>query len=115
MDEVRALDIAGVDLSHVPFNRIKALPRYATSSWAATINRLQRDRKIATLLAFAHGLEAKIQDDILDLLDRFFAEKFATAKRYGQKERLRTLPRFDAAVFQLRNACLYLLDESLPD
>ncbi len=115
MDEVRALDIAGVDLSHVPFNRIKALARYATSSWAATINRLQRDRKIATLLAFAHGLEAKIQDDILDLLDRFFAEKFATAKRYGQKERLRTLARFDAAVFQLRNACLYLLDESLPD
>ena len=115
LDEVRALDLANVELSHVPVNRIKALVRYAAASWAASIDRLQRDRKIATLLAFAHGLEAKIQDDVLDVLDRFLADKFATAMRAGQRERLKTLEQFDAAAFRLRDACLYLLDESLPD
>ncbi len=115
LEEIRALGIGEIDLSKIPVARIKALARYATVSWASTIANLHPDRKIATLLAFAHEIEATAQDDVLDLLDQLIAEKFKQAIKDGRKERLKDLAQLDTATSRLRQACLMLLDDSLPD
>src|SRR5947209_11791201 len=57
LDEIRALGVAELDLSRVPAGRLKALARHASSSWAAVIARMPRDRRDATLLAFARAFE----------------------------------------------------------
>jgi len=113
LEEVRALEIRDIDLSNIPAARVNALARYAIGSWASSIARLRPDRRIATLLAFAHQLEAISQDDALDLLDQLVTDKFNQAVKEGQQERLQTLAHFDAAASRLREACLMLLDENL--
>jgi len=112
LDEIRALGVAGLDLSRVPAGRLKALARHAASSWAAVIARMPPDRRIATLLAFARAFEATALDDALDLLDLIITELLAQAKLAGEKERLRTLRDLDAAALQLRDVCTVLLDET---
>jgi TnpA family transposase len=112
LEEIRALGVAGLDLSRIPVGRLKALARHAASSWAAVIARMPRDRRIATLLAFARTVEATALDDALDLLDLIVTDLLAQAKLTGEKERLRTLRDLDAAALQLREACAVLLDET---
>jgi TnpA family transposase len=115
LEEVREIGVGDLDLSHLPTGRVRALARYAMVAWAKTLAELQDDRKIATLLAFAHELEAIVQDDAIDLLDQLTNEKFKLAVKAGQQERLQTLADFDLATDYLREACLILLDEELPD
>ena len=86
----------------MPAGRLKALARHAASSWAAVIARMPRDRRVATLLAFARTFEATALDDALDLLDLIVTDLLAQAKLTGEKERLRTLRDLDAAALQLR-------------
>ena len=112
LEEIRALGVAELDLSRVPAGRLKALARHAASSWAAVIARMPRDRRVATLLAFARTFEATALDDALDLLDLIVTDLLAQAKLTGEKERLRTLRDLDAAALQLREACAVLLDET---
>ena len=112
LEEIRALGVAELDLSRVPAGRLKALARHAASSWAAVIARMPRDRRVATLLAFARTFEATALDDALDLLDLIVTDLLAQAKLTGEKERLRTLHDLDAAALQLREACAVLLDET---
>ena len=96
----------------MPAGRLKALARHAASSWAAVIARMPRDRRVATLLAFARAFEATALDDALDLLDLIITDLLAQAKLAGEKERLRTLRDLDAAALQLRDVCAVLLDEA---
>ena len=112
LEEIRALGVAELDLSRVPAGRLKALARHAASSWAAVMARMPRDRRVATLLAFARTFEATALDDALDLLDLIVTDLLAQAKLTGEKERLRTLRDLDAAALQLREACAVLLDET---
>ncbi|MBV8265443.1 MAG: Tn3 family transposase [Planctomycetaceae bacterium] len=112
LEEIRALGVAELDLSRIPAGRLKALARHAASSWAAVIARMPRDRRVATLLAFARTFEATALDDALDLLDLIVTDLLAQAKLTGEKERLRTLRDLDAAALQLREACAVLLDET---
>jgi TnpA family transposase len=112
LEEIRALGVGELDLSRVPAGRLKALSRHASSSWAAVIARMPRDRRIATLLAFARAFEATALDDALDLLDLIVTDLLAQAKLAGEKERLRTLGDLDAAALQLRDVCAVLLDET---
>src|SRR3954470_15427829 len=112
LGEIRALDVAGLDLSRVPAGRLVALARHAATSWAAVIARMPRDRRVATLLAFARSFEATALDDALDLLDLIITDLLAQAKLAGEKERLRTLGDLDAAALQLRDVCAVLLDET---
>ena len=112
LEEIRALGVAELDLSRVPAGRLKALARHAASSWAAVIARMPRDRRVATLLAFARAFEATALDDALDLLDLIITDLLAQARLAGEKERLRTLGDLDAAALQLRDVCTVLLDEA---
>ena len=73
---------------------------------------MPRDRRVATLLAFARAFEATALDDALDLLDLIITDLLAQAKLAGEKERLRTLGDLDAAALQLRDVCTVLLDEA---
>src|SRR4051794_7780723 len=112
LEEIRALGVADLDLSRVPVGRLKALARFAATSWAAVIARMPSDRRVATLLAFARAFEATALDDALDLLDLIITDLLAQAKLAGEKERLRTLGDLDTAALQLRDVCTVLLDDT---
>jgi TnpA family transposase len=115
LDEVRALGAGRVDLSRLPPGRLKVLARYAAAARAQAIARMPEQRRIATLLAFAHLLEATAQDDALDVLDMLVENVLDKVEHDGERERLRTLRDLDAAALRLREACLILLDETRPD
>jgi hypothetical protein len=63
-----------LDFSHIPPVWLKSLARYAAAGWAPTIARMPEDRRIATLVAFAHAYEAETLDDALDLFDMLIAD-----------------------------------------
>ncbi len=115
LGEVRALGVGGLDVSAVPPGRLKALARYASASRAQAIARMPTERRVATLLALAHTLEATAQDDAVDLLDLLLGKLLGKVEREGRRERLRTLRDLDAAALRLRDACLALLDPDLDD
>ena len=113
--EVRSLGVGELDLSIVPPNRLKALAHYAAAAWAQTIVRMSTERRVATLLAFVHVLEATATDDAIDLLDLLIGNLLASSKRTGEQERLRTIKDLDAAALRLCEACAVLLDSTYDD
>lgn len=113
--EVRSLGVRKLDLSVVPPTRLKALAHYAATAWAQTIVRMPTERRVATLLAFVHVLEATATDDAIDLLDLLIGDLLATSKRTGEQERLRTIKDLDAAALRLCKACAVLLDSTCDD
>lgn len=114
IETVRGL---GVKLSagRVPPTRIAALARFASTVKVSAVARLPHERRIATLVAFVHSLEASAQDDALDLLDILLRDLFARAQQAVRKARLRTLKDLDQAASTLAKACDMLMDSSLPD
>lgn len=115
LEVIRSLGVGIIDLSTIPNSRVKALAQYALVSKAQAIEDLQPDRKIATLLAFAHVLEANAQDDALDLFDLLVNKVFKDAVKSGEEQRLRTLRDLDLAARNLKVACEILLDPTYPD
>ncbi len=108
--EIKDLGIGKLNVSRIPATKLDTLARYAITTWAPNIARMPEQRRIATLVAFAHSLETIALDDALDLLDLLITETVSEAKRDGKKERLRTLGDLDKAALALRNACVILLD-----
>jgi TnpA family transposase len=115
LSAVRALGVGQIDLSTLPLGRIKAMARYGLLAWAQTIENLEEKRRLAMLLVVVQELEAVVQDEILDLFVKIVAEKFKAAEKEGVEARLKVLARFDAAALSLREACLFLLNDDLPD
>lgn len=113
--EVRALGVNTLDVSAIPPSRLKVLARTAASVRAQAIARMPSERRIATLLAFVHVLEATAIDDAIDLLDLLIGDLVATSKRTGEQERLRTIKDLDAAALRLSQACSVLLDATYAD
>ncbi len=109
LEEVRALEVARLDLASIPPIRIMTLARYAMAARAQTIARMPPERRLATLLALARVLAGTALDDTLDLFDLLIGVLLARVERVGQKQRLRTLGDLDAAALQLREACLVVL------
>ncbi|WP_442712841.1 Tn3 family transposase [Xanthomonas citri] len=72
-------------------------------------------RRIATLVAFVHCLEASAQDDAIDVLDLLLRELFTKAEKEDRKVRQRSLKDLDRAASTLAEACRMLLDPALPD
>lgn len=99
----------------VPPSRIAALARFASTVKVSALARLPDARRIATLVAFVHCLEASAQDDALDVLDLLLRELFTRAEKEDRKVRQRTLKDLDRAASTLAQACRMLLDPGLPD
>jgi hypothetical protein len=73
------------------------------------------ERRLATLLAFAHAFEVIALDDALDLLDLVITDIIHDAQTEGEHQRLRTLRDLDTAALQLWEAIQVLLDERIDD
>ena len=113
IETVRALGIA-LPSAHVPARRIAALARFANTVKVTAVARLPVGRRIATLVAFVHSLEASAQDDAIDVLDILLRDLFAKAEQADRKTRLRTLKDLDRAASTLAAACRLILDPDLP-
>jgi hypothetical protein len=103
LNNIRSFGVSPIEMARLPVGRVRALARYAAAAWAATIERMPFDRRIATLVAFAHTFEAAAQDDALDLLNQLIIQNLARAERQGKRERLRTIHDLDAAAIQLKD------------
>lgn len=114
-EEIRALGIGQLDVSHLPPARLRTLARYAAQAWAPTIARMPDERRIATLVAFAHTFEIAALDDALDVLDMLITETVAQAQLLGKKQRLRTLRDLDKAALELRDVCTFVIDGEIED
>jgi len=112
LSEIRSIGVGCVCLEHVPESRVQALARYAAATWAPKVTRMTEDRRIATLLSFAHVFEATAMDDALDVLDMLITEITHTAEKSRKKERLRTIRDLDSAALRLLDACTVILEES---
>lgn len=114
IETVRGLGIK-LPGTHVPPSRIAALARFAGTVKVSAVARLPEARRIATLVAFVHSLEASAHDDALDVLDLLLRELFNRAQLADRKARLRTLKDLDQAASTLADACRMLLDPDLPE
>ncbi len=114
IETVRGLGIR-LPGTHVPPSRIAALARFASTVKVSAVARLPEARRIATLVAFVHCLEASAQDDALDVLDLLLRELFTKAEKEDRKVRQRSLKDLDRAASTLAEACRMLLDPALPD
>lgn len=113
--EIRELGASTLPLDRFPPGRIKVLARYAAASWAQTVARMPRNRRIATLVAFAYAFEATAQDDAIDLLTQLITAGLSRAEREGETERLRTLGDLDTAALRLHEACKVVLAPDCAD
>jgi TnpA family transposase len=114
IETVRGLGIK-LPGTHVPPSRIAALARFASTVKVSAVARLPQARRIATLVAFVHCLEASAQDDAIDVLDLLLRELFTKAEKKDRKIRQRTLKDLDRSALTLVEACRMLLDPDLPD
>lgn len=101
--------------ARIPATRIAALARFAGAAKVSAILRLPNPRKLATLVAFAHCLEATAQDDALEVLETLLRDLFNAATKADKKARLRTLKDLDHAAATLASACRIIVDVTLPD
>jgi hypothetical protein len=58
-------------------------------------------RRLATLVAFIHCLEATAQDDVIEVLDMLLHEFFSNAAKADKKARLRSIKDLDQAATML--------------
>jgi hypothetical protein len=115
LEDIRATGVSEISVAHLPPNRLRDLARYAAAARAQAIARMPPERRLATLLAFAHAFEVIALDDALDLLDLVITDIIHDAQTEGEHQRLRTLRDLDAAALQLWEAIQVLLDERIDD
>lgn len=112
---VRELGIQLPATARIPATRVAALARFAGAAKASAILRLPNPRRLATLVAFVHCLEASAQDDALEVLEALLRDLFNNAIKADRKARLRSLKDLDQAAAVLASACQIVLDDALDD
>jgi hypothetical protein len=112
---VRDVGIVLPTAARIPPRRLASLARVAGTAKVTAINRRPAMRRLATLAAFVHGLEATAHDDALEGLERLVRDLFGQAVTADPKARLRTLNDLDQAATTLAGACQMLRDSALPD
>lgn len=112
---VRELGIQLPATARIPATRVAALARFAGAAKASAILRLPNPRRLATLVAFVHCLEASAQDDALEVLEALLRDLFNNAIKADRKARLRSLKDLDQAAAVLASACQIVLDDALGD
>ena len=115
LTSVRDLGVRLPTSARIPAARVAALARFAGAAKVSAIARLPNPRRLATLAAFAHCLEASAQDDAMEVLEALLRELFGQATRAEKKARLRTLKDLDRAAATLARACQMLLDFEVSD
>lgn len=115
LEAVRNLGVALPATARIPPNRIASLARFANTAKVTALARLRPERRIATLAAFVHCLEATAQDEALEVLEMLLRNLFSTAEKAQRKVRLRTLKDLDEAAATLVEACRILLDQDLSE
>ena len=101
---VRDLDIK-LAATGVPPSRLALLARFAGTAKVTAISRLPPVRRLATLIAFVHCLEATALDDVIEVLDTLLHEFFTNAVKADKKARLRSIKDIDRAATVLATAC----------
>ena len=101
--------------AHIPPSRLASLARFANNAKVTAVARLPSARRLATLIAFVHSLEAIAHDDALEVLDMLLQDLFGAAMQADKRARLRSLKDLDSAAITLAEACHFLLDPALPD
>jgi hypothetical protein len=99
----------------VPPSRLASLARFAGTAKVTAIIRLPPIRRLATLVAFIHCLEATAQDDVIEVLDVLLNAFYNDAAKADKKARLRTLKDLDKAAMVLARACRTSLDGEIDD
>lgn len=112
---MRSLGITIPQVASIPPSRIATLARFADKAKVSAVMRLPEARRLATLVAFIHTLEASAQDDALELFEMLLTEVFGDAEKEDKKARLRSLKDLDALAITLAEVCGLLVDPSLPD
>jgi hypothetical protein len=112
-DKLLLLGAYNWNISRLPIGRVRTLSRYASMARVQTLSRMNDDRRIAMLAAFAIFFTVSAQDDVIDIMEQFFTELFKKSNRNDQKTRLRTIKDLDKAARQLRDVCALLLDEAI--
>ena len=115
LQAVRGLGVSLPASRHIPSGRLAALARFANTAKLTAITRLPPERRLATLVAFVHCLEATAHDDVLEVLEMLLQELFSGAEKEQKKARLRTLKDLDQAARILAEACRLLLDPKISD
>jgi hypothetical protein len=88
LNAVRALGITVPMKARIPSSRIASLARFANRAKAQAISRMPTARRIATLVAFVHCLEATAQDEVLEVLEMLLDDLFGKAITADKKARL---------------------------
>ena len=112
---VRSLGIVIPQVAAIPPSRIATLARFADKAKVSAVLRLPRARRLATLVAFVHTLEASAQDDAIELFEMLMTDVFGEAQKEDRKARLRSLKDLDALAITLVEACKPIVDTSLLD
>jgi hypothetical protein len=111
--KIKSIGIRELDFSRVPMIKIRAFAKHISTSWTPAIVRMPEYKKIAMLVSFIYIYEIEILDDVLNLLDMLISEIISSAKRSGEKNRLRTLGDLDKSAAELASfAQLFLDNES---
>jgi hypothetical protein len=109
LQSVRDLGIK-LPKTSVPPGRLASLARFAGTAKVTAIIRLPPVRRLATLVAFIHCLEATAQDDVVEVLDVWLNALFNEAANADKKARLRSLKDLDKAAMVLAKACRAILN-----
>jgi hypothetical protein len=101
--------------THIPPVRLSSIARFASTAKVTAIGRLPPTRRLATLVAFIHCLEAKAVDEALDVLDMLLQGMFRKAINEDKKKRFRTLKDLDRFSMVLAKACKIVLNAKSSD
>ncbi|MGH8323131.1 MAG: Tn3 family transposase, partial [Steroidobacteraceae bacterium] len=115
LQSVRSLGIAIPKAAAIPPSRIATLARFADKAKVSAVLRLPPARRLATLVAFVHTLEASAQDDAIELFEMLMTEVFGEAQKEDRKARLRSLKDLDALAITLVEAFKPVVDPALTD
>ncbi len=111
--KIKSIGIRELDFSRVPMIKIRAFAKHISTSWTPAIARMPEYKKIAMLVSFVYIYEIQTLDDVLNLLDMLISEIISSAKKSGEKNRLRTLGDLDKSAAELASfAQLFLDNES---
>jgi len=114
LQTVRDLDIK-LPAAGIPPSRLASLARFAGTAKVTAISRLPPSRRLATLVAFIHCLEATAHDDVIEVLDILLHDFFSHAGKADKKVRLRGLKDLDQAAAVLASACRAMIDPAIAD